>query len=125
MAVERSNPLPPGRYWVDVSPDDRGAFDGWLQANRGTVVVRSTSQDGSSDWQWILFDVTAPAMAFWNGPGYPTIADPSVTTESQVKQVPMPEGAGGVDLAAKLLKGAAPWALAAFLGVQLIKRVLR
>lgn len=39
MALERSNPLPPGRYWVDVSPADKPAFDGWLAANRGALAV--------------------------------------------------------------------------------------
>lgn len=125
MALERKSPLPPGRYWVDVPPSDRSGFAAWLQANRGHVAVRSTSESGDSGWQWILFDVTAPAMAFWQGPGYPTIADPSITSESQVKQVPTIEGASPGDFAAKIVKGAAPWVLAAFLGVQVIKRMLR
>lgn len=116
MALERANPLPPNqRYWVDVAPEDQPAFDGWLALNSAAVRVVSSSRDASSGWQWVLFDVTAP-LVFWAGPGYPTIADPSVTRESQVKQIP---AVGGVALAPALI--GAGVALAA---VVLIKRLL-
>lgn len=125
MALERANPLPPGRYWVDLSPDDKLPFNVWLGENRGAVVVRASSADASNGWEWVLFEVTAPAMAFWRGPGYPTIADASVRSESDVKQVPIIQGAGPKNFAMKIAVGLAPWALAAVLGVYAIRRVLK
>lgn len=97
MALERRNPLPPNvRYWVDVSPADYAAFDAWLSNNRDAVKVRSTNR-GDEGWQWVLFDVTAP-LVLWEGPGYPTIAPPGTTSETDVKQVPMPEAPDAGDL---------------------------
>jgi hypothetical protein len=125
MALERANPLPPGRYWVDLSPDDKLAFNVWLTQNRGAVAVRAASRDDSSGWEWVLFEVTAPAMAFWNGPGYPTIAAADVTSERDVKQIPIIQGAGPGDFAMKLAIGLAPWALGAVLGVYALKRVFK
>lgn len=117
MALERANPLPPNQhYWVDVSPEDAPAFDSWLQLNSAAVKVISTSRDASSGWQWVLFDVQAP-LVFWAGPGYPTIADPSIKTETDAKQIPT---AGD----STLLRDAALLAGAGLLGLFLIRRLL-
>jgi hypothetical protein len=94
VAMERSNPLPPNaRYWVDVAPEDQPAFSQWLAAYRGAVQVVSTKRDGRSGWEWVLFAVNAP-LVFWEGPGFPTIADATVRTEDDVKQIPHVESAG-------------------------------
>lgn len=87
MAVERANPLPPNRrYWVDVSPADRPAFEGWLAAYRHALRIVSTKRDANA-WDWVLFEVTAP-LVWWEGPGFPTIAGADVTSEDDVKQIP-------------------------------------
>jgi|SRR5262245_7424249 len=125
MAVERANPLPQGRYWVDLSPDDLLPFNVWLGQNKGSVAVRASSKSATDGWEWVLFDVVAPAMVFWNGPGYPTIAPADATSERDVKQIPIVQGSGPGDFATKLVMGLAPWALAAVLGVYAIKRVLK
>lgn len=143
MALERSNPLPPGSYWVDVPPSDAAAFDAWLRSNAGALRVVATSA-GQAGWQWIRFDVEAPAMVFWQGPGFPTIAvQGGDLNEQQVKQSPRDchvvmteagpqvvcnDGADRVDLGAaagEALRALAPWALAGLFGVVLIKRVTR
>lgn len=91
MALERKNPLPPDvRYWVDVAPADQHAFSEWLASNRGAVGVVSTSRDGTSGWEWVLFETLAP-LVWWEGPGYPTIAPAGALTETDVKTVPLPE----------------------------------
>jgi hypothetical protein len=92
VAVERNNPLPPNaRYWVDVSPADRTAFNAWLAANRSAVkVVSSSNRDG---WDWVLFEVVAP-LVWWEGPGFPTKAEAAVKSESDVKQLPHVETTG-------------------------------
>ena len=53
MAIERRNPLPPGRYWVDVfdrigtagafkGQNEQQAFRNWLRAFAATVKVEVT-----------------------------------------------------------------------------------
>lgn len=77
MPLERQNPLPPARYWVNVPPDSAADFDQWLTSNASSLFVNSTSAlDGG--WNWVLFTVTSPVT--WQGPGLPDIADASVQT---------------------------------------------
>lgn len=87
MALERANPLPPGSYWVDIGPEDEAAFAAWLSSNRGALVTRAVAKTADG-WSWIRFDVTAPAMVFWNGPGLPTVSDPAINRPEQVKSAP-------------------------------------
>lgn len=70
MAIERRNPLPAGRYWVDVPASKLPAFQSWLTAHSGEVITRQTEE--SPETAWYLFDVKAPVP--WEGPGFPTIA---------------------------------------------------
>jgi len=92
-ALERSNPLPAGRYWVDVFSPDSAAFGAWLTSNQATVRVVSTQSfeknDAGPARDWYLFQVTAPTP--WNGPGFPTIADASVTSSADTVQRPDPQ----------------------------------
>lgn len=147
MAVERRDPVPPGRYWVFILPKEEEQWARWVTANQATVrvigVERKTKlepyvpaifatrpdlsiimQDGGA---WLLFDILAPTP--WVGLGLPTIVNSSsVKSSSQVEQgevPPEPAGSGPTDFAAKIALGAAPWLLGAYLGVQLIKRALR
>lgn len=120
MALERANPLPPNaRYWVDVPPGDQAAFSAWLTRNRGAVGVVSSSRD-SAGWEWVLFDTLAP-LVFWEGPGYPTIAPPGTTRETDVKTVPLPSAPEPSDV----IKTVA-WAVGAIvLAAVALNRVLR
>lgn len=147
MAVERRDPVPPGRYWVFILPKEEAQWASWTQANAATVRVIGVErkeklepyvpaifatrpdlsiimQDGGA---WLLFDILAPTP--WVGLGFPTIVNSSsVKSSSQVEQgevPPPPPGSGPGDIAAKIAIGAAPWLLGAFLGVQLIKRAFR
>ncbi len=75
MAIERANPLPPGRYWVDVFSQDSGTFRAWL-ANNLITVENQKEFLPVGDYPgrtWYLFSVDAPVP--WFGPGFPTIAD--------------------------------------------------
>ena len=83
MAVQRQNPLPKGRYWVDIvdtkhDPGARLYFASWLLRNSKSVkVVRVEHFDRlrhGADRDWYLFDVSAPVR--WEtdrGFGLPTI----------------------------------------------------
>lgn len=91
-AVERANPLPAGRYWVDVFQPDADAFGAWLSSNKATVRVVSTQHfdrnDAGPPRDWYLFEVTAPTP--WQGPGLPTRADASITSSADTVQRPDP-----------------------------------
>lgn len=91
-ALERTNPLPAGRYWVDVFQPDADAFGAWLSSNKATVHVVSTEHfernASGPPRDWYLFQVMAPTP--WQGPGFPTIADATVTSSSDTATRPDP-----------------------------------
>lgn len=92
-AIERTNPLPVGKYWVDVFAPQEATFQSWLQKNKANIIVTSTeSFDAVGDYpsrNWRLFEVNAPVM--WEGPGFPTIAGPNVKSSSDTSDRPAPE----------------------------------
>lgn len=99
--LERKNPLPVGRYWVDVPEDDLQAFQLWLSARPTQVHVNGTAERTSNGgpfgifegWgpktYWYDFQVISPVP--WFGPGTPTIADASITSVDDTVQRPPPE----------------------------------
>ena len=110
MAVERRDPLPPGRYWIYVLEDELEDWDEWARDHSGAVhvvaserqttlspytpAVMATRPDGSiimdAAGAWILFDVMAPTP--WVGFGFPTIVtDPTITRSEQIVQAPAPD----------------------------------
>lgn len=92
-AMERTNPLPAGRYWVDVFAPQEDAFQAWLQKNKANVAVTTTETfdpiDGYPGRVWRLFEVSAPVT--WEGPGFPTIAGADVQTAADTVQRPDPQ----------------------------------
>lgn len=103
-AVERRNPLPPGRYWIDVFGADIEPFDMWLKGNGaiGFVDVLSTEffdgqpavppfLDARPARNWILFRVNAHTPFNQIEFGFPTIAGNDINTSSDTAQRPDPE----------------------------------
>ena len=92
-AIERRNPLPIGRYWVDVFDSKESAFQNWLKAHKAEVQVISAETfepvDNYEGRVWRLFKVTAPVQ--WEGPGLPTIAGPDVNSSADTGQRPPKE----------------------------------
>jgi len=94
-AVERRNPLPVGRYWIDIFDSQENAFRAWLNEHKGSVRVITTESYPSSTFGgyegrvWRLFEVTAPVS--WNGPGFPTIAEAHVKGSDDTAQRPPKE----------------------------------
>ena len=86
MAQERRNPLPVGKYWVDVFEPDWAMFTDWLDRNRGIVrvLVNETHSDETPKRVWYLFEVNGgPGGEFlpvWDGPGFPTIAGTGISS---------------------------------------------
>lgn len=79
--LERRNPLPPGRYWIDVFGNNIGPFQSWLQSNRPSLTVESsrdfTVRGQPTRW-WVLFVTRAPLTFDQKRFGFPTVADASV-----------------------------------------------
>lgn len=87
-ALERRNPLPPGRYWIDLFEKDSPAWLAWRARNNVKIeVTEHFSSDPVRDF--IIFRVDAPVP--WEGPGFPTIAPASVQSSSDTLDRPPPE----------------------------------
>jgi hypothetical protein len=83
VAIERRNPVPKGRYWVDIidtrtNPAARLYFSSWLLRNSKKVKVVKVENYGAlysgANRDWYLFDVLDPVT--WEtgkGFGLPTI----------------------------------------------------
>lgn len=111
MAVERRDPVPPGRYWVFLKKDESAQWQQWVTANKGkvqTVLVESSLavdrdmpavfvtrpdldiiMDRVGDY--VVFDVKE--LVPWIGLGFPTIVTKPGTppTSGEVVKAPDPE----------------------------------
>lgn len=92
--LQKQDPLPPGRYWIDVFGDKVQLFDQWLNVNSTFVAVeQSEGVAASGDWpegEWVLFrvhDVPVP-WGMQTKLGWPTIADKNVKQKSDTAQRP-------------------------------------
>lgn len=97
MALERTNPLPEGRYSVTLLGNLQiERFDEWLRRHRDFVSVRGSELDQSAKpvTAFIVFDVDFPDVVRWEGPGFPSIvpgnAIPSRSETEQSPQVAEP-----------------------------------
>jgi hypothetical protein len=88
MTLESKNPLPIGRYWVDVPEVNLPDFQAWLADRPTQIHVESTDQ-ALSDLTWYLFEVKSPVP--WFGPGTPTIAESWVHSRADTVQRPPAE----------------------------------
>jgi hypothetical protein len=116
MALAKSNPLPPGRYWIEVlgNPerlDGMGGnittFTNWVK-NTGAVIINSELTparpkawgDVEPAHLWALFELHNPTPALPIELGFPTIADSSVTTKADTSA---PKSSSGVSLPGPML----------------------
>lgn len=101
--LERSNPLPPGRYWIDIiDVPNQIAFNAWAFDNRPTVNVLKTEHFQALEWpdcpitegqcwpsrDWVLFDVTSNTRWLPTVFGFPNHADETVQSSSDTADVP-------------------------------------
>lgn len=120
MALERRNPLPLGRYWVDIQRKYVPDFDNFLRIVGRGIFVRQTKEredphtTGGANTGY-LFDVLDPLIP-WDSTryGYPTIAT-NITDLDQTGQVPTAEplipANWGEGLGPAILLALAVWAL--------------
>lgn len=99
--MQRKNPLPKGRYWIDVfnrlAPQGIAAFEDWLKRNHDLVVVEKRESFGDvallnipPNRVWYLFRVASePGPIFPQSThGYPTIAEDAVQKPDDTAQKP-------------------------------------
>lgn len=102
MAVERKDPLPPGRYWVFLYPAEIDTWQAWVRRNAPNVAVRASERQTVTPdnplWgmtpsgdiiedaagEVVLFDVIAPVA--WIGFGFPTIVKSVGMSPSDIQQ---------------------------------------
>jgi hypothetical protein len=88
--IERRNPLPVGRYWIDISkePVPMGTWQGFLGAATGFVHVESTEDD---ETQSFYIFTTTKELVWPDGIGSPSIAGPAIKSKADTVQRPDPE----------------------------------
>jgi len=114
MAIERRDPLPPGRYWVFLYTSELERWQAWVTANTNRVKVRAselqTTTPNNPMWgitptgtiikdpvgEAILFDVLQPVP--WIGIGFPTIVkeqgsspEAIMRAMTEIATAPLPE----------------------------------
>jgi hypothetical protein len=95
MTIERRNPLPAGRYWIDIFESGFTAFQSWLSNNKSSVRVETTEDYPAAGdapaRQFYIFAVSAPtAWPSDRGLGLPSIATSNVTSSSDTATRPDP-----------------------------------
>lgn len=73
VGAVKTNPLPPGRYWIDIFPPGVASWVGWSGGNLNSVSVEKTE----------IYQGTTKLMTFlgWIYPWVPNLADPANTPQ--------------------------------------------
>jgi len=115
MSLQRKNPVPPGKYWVDMfTRSSKGPmhFELWASQNKSSVTVEKSEPieaAGETKGRWYLFVVTNDVK--WpKGFGLPTVVkSPENPTAPDVKEkadtVLRPKEQGVVDYWTSELSG--------------------
>src|SRR5262245_48211492 len=99
--LEKRNPLPPGRYWIDIVANGRQQWDFWAAYATGHLVIEreehyvGDAEAGYESRDWILFRTDEPLtwdLELRKKIGWPTIAGKEVQTSNDTVQKPKPEG---------------------------------
>lgn len=97
MAIERRRPLPPGRYWADIFPQNRVMWDAWVKlagesgALHGEVSEHFDATDGAPEHDFVIF-VTNRELAWSDSDmGFaPNVAGSDVHSSNDTAQKPPP-----------------------------------
>jgi len=152
VALERRNPLPPGRYWQDIFAKQEPAWLKWWSHNAqpgGPVVVEKAEVYWadplrSGEWlpdalkpanagtipdrRWFLFRVEQPVDWPAVDMGFPTIADETIQTSADTAEnlpapSPVEEIKEAAEQAAKSAATPILWLLAGYLAIKLIFKI--
>lgn len=94
MALERRNPLPVGRYWIDVfdrPPGHLNDFSAWATANAQKIELEVTEEkiEESPARLFVIFRVQSPVFFPSSNFGFPTIATPDIRTSDDTVAKPV------------------------------------
>lgn len=73
MGFERKDPIPPGRYWIDIPTDKIGRYNQW---SLGNLNVKTVSSRHGGVMTFVVFVVGPTAAKRWPidaGLGFPTV----------------------------------------------------
>jgi len=102
--LEKTSPLPVGRYWIDIFEKGRATWQQWVKDVGPDIHILATETFPAdidypgSGRDWILFEVLYPPS--WGNElaktiGWPTIASKNIEHSSNTSQTPEPEGLFG------------------------------
>ena len=108
--LERTSPVPLGRYWIDVFEPKRPVWEAWVAKAGASVHILSTeyyegdADEGYPSRNWLLFEVLTPVeWGVAKDLGWPTIASQDVKTSNDTVDKPhvapfgLPGGNGNGD----------------------------
>jgi len=87
VTLERRNPLPVGRYWVDATAPKAVELTGYFAANASRIHVEVTEGAGD-DVVFFIFSVSQPVPWFAENFGFPTVAGAGVHSKADAVQSP-------------------------------------
>lgn len=119
MAIERGDPIPAGRYWIDIPKARVKNYTTWRKANPS---VKTTSTQESPKMTFIIFEVSSPVPrwpADW-GLGFPNQAGAGVRQASDVIQRPKVETSS--DMLSGLFAGVSGTAMLVLLALYLMSK---
>ena len=95
MTIERRQPLPAARYWIDLRPGTLDAFRAWVTANPTRIAAERFEAVESADngVTWALFRVLKPTRFDSRTFGFPTVATPDIEHAADTVQRPPPQNA--------------------------------
>ncbi len=95
MTIERRDPIPAGRYWVDLVGKEAGiSFDIWRRMYP-SISVEETEGDTTVDpfQAFVIFTLSKPTERWSKTPGlgYPNTAGPEIHSKADAYRVPVVE----------------------------------
>lgn len=150
-ALERRNPLPPGRYWQDIFDKQAADWDKWAQENEAAGNLKIVKFEyfrpdpfRSGEWlpvslqpesmgaiparTWLLFDIIKPTDWPATKLGFPTIVDDPAAVQSSADTAVNPPGPSPLEETGEAIAGALKpiaWGLGALLGLKLLWELRR
>jgi len=104
-SFERRNPLPPGRYWITIGPNDTDAFNEWKDSTKRIRLEATEAHfDDSPPFEFHVFRIVEPGDVVWPQQfGFPSVAKESVTSFNEVVRAPEIDTPGVTDVLENLI----------------------